>query len=123
MATATPPPVAPVAPSAPDDFSHILLIDGAYLQIGIRDLNKLHDTNFRLEKESKLKKFFETLQILLGHPVDKILFVSADDYDGMTKNEVFYLKLQKLGVEIDMREYKQKTFTCTKCKQSIKQKV
>ena len=43
---------------------------------------------------------------MVGHPIDKIVFVSADDYDGMTKNEVFYLKLQKIGVEIDMREYK-----------------
>jgi hypothetical protein len=51
----------PIAPSPGGEFSHVLLIDGAYLQIGIRDLNKSFDTNFRLEKESKLKKFFETL--------------------------------------------------------------
>jgi uncharacterized LabA/DUF88 family protein len=115
---------APMAPYQPsEDFNHILLIDGAYLQIGIRDLNKSFETNFRLEKESKLKKFFETLQILLGHPLDKILFVSADDYDGMIKNEVFYLRLQKIGVEIDMREYKKKSFNCSKCKQTNSQKV
>lgn len=60
---------------------------------------------------------------MLGHPLDKILFVSADDYDGMTKNEVFYLKLQKIGVEIDMREYKKKEFNCSKCKNTGIQKV
>ena len=60
---------------------------------------------------------------MAGHPIDKIVFISADDYDGMTKNEVFYLKLQKIGVEIDMREFKQKTFTCGNCKTVAKQKV
>ena len=82
------------------------------MQIGIRSLNKANETNLRLEKEAKLKQFFTCLQVMVGHPIDKILFVSADDYDRMTKNEVFYLKLQKIGVEIDMREYKQKAFTC-----------
>ena len=56
---AAPQVIAPYQPS--DDYNHILLIDGAYLQIGVRDLNKNFETNFRLEKESKLKKFFETL--------------------------------------------------------------
>jgi uncharacterized LabA/DUF88 family protein len=86
-------------------------------------MNKIHETNLKLEKEVKLKYFFTCLQVMVGHPIDKIVFVSAEDYDGMTKNEVFYLKLQKIGVEIDMREYKQKTYTCGKCKTIGKQKV
>ena len=105
------------APASNEDtFEHVLIIDGAYMQIGIRSLNKSLETSLRLEKEAKLKHFLTCLQVMIGHPLDKILFVSADDYDGMTKNEVFYLKMQKIGVEIDMREYKKKNFTCGKCK-------
>jgi len=49
--------------------------------------------------------------------------VSAEDYDGMTKNEGFYMKLQKLGVELDIREYKYKNFSCGKCHVTQRQKV
>lgn len=63
------------------------------------------------------------LQILVGHPHQKVVFVSAENYDGMTKNEAFYMKLQKVGVELDIREYKYKTYCCANCKQVNKQKV
>lgn len=42
--------------------------------------------------------------------------MSAEDYDGMTKNEFMYMKLQKLGVYLDIREYKYKSFFCGNCK-------
>jgi hypothetical protein len=71
----------------------VLIIDGSYLQIGIRELNANYDTNFRLERETSLKKFFQFLEILVGHPHNKIVFVSAEDYDGMTRHESFYLKM------------------------------
>jgi len=55
------------------------------------------------------------MQLLVGHAIDRIIFVSAEDYDGMTHNESFYLRLQNLGVEIDIREYKYKSYCCSKC--------
>ena len=58
-----------------------------------------------------------TMQLLVGHAIDRIIFVSAEDYDGMTHNESFYLRLQNLGVEIDIREYKYKSYCCSKCQQ------
>jgi hypothetical protein len=41
----------------PDSVSSVLIIDGSYLQIGIRELNTTYDTNFRIEREGPLKKF------------------------------------------------------------------
>lgn len=82
----------------------------------MKDLNASLGTNFRLEREAKLRKFLDTMQSLVGHELQKVIFVSAEDYDGMTKNEAFYLKLQKIGVELDIREYKYKNFCCGKCK-------
>ena len=52
-----------------------------------------------------------------------MIFVSAEDYDGMTKNEFMYAKIQKLGVHLDIREYKYKSFFCGNCKNRGQQKV
>ena len=41
----------------PDSVQNVLIIDGSYLQIGIRELNVNYETNFRLEREASLKKF------------------------------------------------------------------
>ena len=70
-----------------ENVENVLIIDGAYLQIGVRDINAQSDTNFRLEKENKIKRFLQVLEAILQHTLDKIIFVSAEDYDGMTKNE------------------------------------
>ena len=84
----------------------MLLIDGAYLQIGIKDLNQASNTNFRLDKESKLKKLIAFLEQLVKHTFDKIIFVSAEDFNSMLKNESLYLKMKKIGVELDIRDFK-----------------
>ena len=72
---------------------HVLLIDGAYMQIGMRDLNTAFETKFRLEKSSKLLRFLHVMQAIVRHSIDRVIFISAEDYDGMTKSEPFYSRL------------------------------
>jgi hypothetical protein len=93
-----------------------LLIDGAYLQIGVKEINQTMNTNFRMDKESKLKKLVAFFEVLVDHPLDKIVFVSSEDFAGMIKNEPVYVKLKKIGVILDIREYKFKSTNCSNCK-------
>ena len=74
---------------------NVLIIDGAYFQIGISELNKQYGTNFRIENvETKFTKILAFMANLVHLPsFDKVVFVSAEDYDGMTRNEAFYLKI------------------------------
>ena len=37
-----------------DNGQNVLIIDGAYMQIGLRDLNREHNTKFRLERSSNM---------------------------------------------------------------------
>ena len=89
------------------------------MQIGIRDLNNAFDSKFKLHDSSKLLRFLHVLQEALKHPIDCIYFMSSEDYDGMTKNEQTYMKWQKVGVNLDVREYKYKSFNCSSCKTKI----
>jgi len=62
---------------------------------------------------------------LTNNDIDKIVFVNSEDYDGMTRNEKLYKKLQEIGAEIDIREYKQRTTRCNnpECGKKIESKV
>lgn len=81
------------------------------------------ETKFRLEKSSKMLRFLHVMQAIVRHSIDRVIFISAEDYDGMTKMEPFYSRLQKVGVDLDIREYKYKSFQCGNCKTKGKQKV
>lgn len=70
-----------------------------------------------------MRRFINSLSILTGNTIDKIVFVNAEDYDGMTKNEKLYTKFQSIGAEIDIREYKFKTYHCSECKNTNNYKV
>jgi uncharacterized LabA/DUF88 family protein len=70
-----------------------------------------------------LKKLIAFLEQLVRHAFDKIIFVSAEDFNSMLKNESLYVKMKKIGIELDIRDFKQKSSNCTNCKSQIKQKV
>ena len=70
-----------------------------------------------------MRRFFNVMQLLLGHSIDHVEFVSAEDYEGFTKNEPVYKSLQSKGVNLDIRDYKFKNFVCTNCDCRGKQKV
>ena len=109
--------------SVSEKGKHVLIIDGAYAQIGLRDLNEAFQTKFRLSNSAKLLRFLHVLRAIFNQEIDRVIFVSAEDFDGMTKQESVYTRLGKSGVELDIREYKQKSYNCAKCKHRGVQRV
>ena len=93
------------------------------MQIGLRDLNREHGTKFRLERSANMLRLLAVMQLLTGKWLHHVEFVSAEDYEGFTKNEHLYRSLQSKGASLDIRDYKFKNFVCTNCDHKGKQKV
>lgn len=106
-----------------EEIKNVLIIDGSYLQIGIKELCQQTDKRFSILQEKKMRQLLQGIETVIKRRLDKVIFVSAEDYDGVERNKSFFMKLQKIGVEIDIRDYKNKTVTCKDCGKGSKQRV
>jgi hypothetical protein len=70
-------------------------MDGAYMQIGLRDFNVQNHTSIDFNKKHVFAKFVNFLQTIVGLQFDEKVFVSAEEREKYTKYENFYKKLME----------------------------
>jgi uncharacterized LabA/DUF88 family protein len=104
-------------------MQHVLIIDGAYLQIGLKDLL------FPIDSIGHFAAVLDLFENIAGHKFDQVRFVTSEDNDTWTKNCKFYEVMNreiahKRQILLDIRQYKQKSAKCRcGCKEEIKWKV
>lgn len=76
-------------------LTHILIIDGDYLKIGMNQANQLRNQFFPLDKEGNFPVFIKFLEEISGHQFNEIRYVSAEDNDTIAKNRRFYEELRR----------------------------
>ena len=102
----------------------MLLIDGAYLFMGSRDLEKKTNRKLCLG-DLQLKVLFDYIQQKSGvsYQQDLKYFVTAEyDMESMCKRQSLYESLTKQGVNVDIRTFKSKQAFCpnNQCEHSKK---
>ena len=87
-------------PEIPENSSqahlkNVLIIDGAYLQIGINQMNQAHNLFFPLEQSGNFLALLGYLEKIGGHKFDQIRFVTAEDQETKHKYQKFYDAMEK----------------------------
>jgi len=70
-------------------MQHVLIIDGAYLQIGLKDLS------FPIESTGHFSALLDVFEKISGNKFDQIRFVTSEDNDTWLKNSKFYEVMQR----------------------------
>lgn len=118
---------SPIPQKAPPTvLKNVLIIDGAYLQIGINKLNM--DNNYFMPLEKNFLVLITFLETIAKTKFDQIRFVTAEDAETRPKNLKLYEAIERARSErtiiVDERDFKYKTQQCKcGCKQEIKWKV
>eukprot|EP00347_Sterkiella_histriomuscorum_P012536 403368196 len=104
-------------------LNHVLVIDGAYLQIGMNQANQQNNQFFPLDKPGNFDIYITFLEKMVGHEFNQIKFVTAEDNETNARHKKFYDELARCKkVQVDQREFKYRSQTC-KCKNEVKWKV
>jgi hypothetical protein len=102
---------SPIAKKAPTVLKNVLIIDGAYLQIGINKLNM--ENNYFMPLESNFNVLINFLETIARTKFDQIRFVTAEDAETRPKNMKLYEAIQRARSErtiiVDERDFKYKT--------------
>lgn len=51
----------------------------------MRDMNNAFETKFKLNKSKQLLRMLHVFQAIVKHEINRVIFVSAEDYDGMSR--------------------------------------
>jgi hypothetical protein len=72
---------------------HILMIDGAYLEIGVKDLCQKYQSTFSFLKRKNIRLIIGLIEKLVNHPFNKIFYVTSEDTDTYARKEKLYNEL------------------------------
>lgn len=79
----------------PGQLKNVLIIDGAYLQIGISQMNQTATTNFVLDAPGNFLVLITFLEAIVGYEFDQIRFVTAEDTETKHKHLKLYEAIDK----------------------------
>mmetsp|Transcript_11473 Transcript_11473/g.19408 ORF Transcript_11473/g.19408 Transcript_11473/m.19408 type:complete len:206 (+) Transcript_11473:340-957(+) len=107
-------------------FKNVLLVDGAYLKYGFKEMKNRFDTDSKLLRFDKqaIASFFDQIALTLGHDFDrKYFFDACEGFTSWAIQSKEFEQLIKNGFKLDVREFKVKSSKCQQCDARINQKV
>ena len=93
----------------------VLIIDGAYLQVGARDIEKLTNRTLNLATEESIATLITFIKERTGGlPLSQRHFVTAekDSQSIQSRQSTLYNSLKKNSISVDIRGFKKKQAWC-----------
>jgi hypothetical protein len=92
----------------------VLIIDGAYLQLGAREIERQTNRRLNLCTEESIGKLIDYLKDRTGLILSQRHFVTAekDTQSIMQRQSTLYVGLKKNSISVDIRGFKKKQVWC-----------